>query len=207
MGTEDMVEQQLRSRDIEDERVLQAMTEVDRAEFVPDELKSRAYADMAMPIGGGQTISQPYVVAYMAQALELTPDQVVLEVGSGCGYNAAILSRLAKYVYSVEIVECLAKEAQENLRQAGISNVAIRHGDGYRGWPEEAPFDAIILTAAPPRIPQPLQEQLKVGGRLVAPVGGAAQHLVMLRKLDGDRFEEETLLDVAFVPMTGRAQE
>lgn len=204
---EEMLEAQLRGRDIENPRVLEAMEEVDRALFVPPGLRDRAYEDRPLPLEKGQTISQPYIVAYMAQALSLSSDDVVLEVGAGCGYNAAVLSRLAKFVYSVEIVEWLAQSASNNLDKAGIENVEVRQGDGYQGWPERAPFDAIVLTAAPSRVPDPLKEQLKVGGRLLAPVGGLMQQLVMLRKEAEGRFREEVLLPVAFVPMTGKAQE
>lgn len=198
-----MLEQDLENRDITDERVLNAMREVDRTLFVPESMKDQAYADHPLPIGDGQTISQPYIVAYMAQALGLQPGDTVLEAGTGCGYNAAVLSKLADRVYSVEIIESLAKIARANLDRAGISNVEVRHGDGYAGWPDKAPFDGVILTAAPAKIPEALQHQLRVGGRLIAPVGVEIQYLVLLEKTDETSFREHRLLPVRFVPMTG----
>lgn len=203
---EEMMEQQLKGRGITDFRVIKAMREVDRKKFVPDDMQEHAYEDGPLPIGKGQTISQPYIVAYMAQELKLEPQAVVMEVGTGCGYNAAVLSRIASHVYSVEIIEWLADLAKENLEKAGIGNVTARYGDGYRGWPEKAPFDTIILTAAPPAIPEPLKQQLKVGGRLLAPVGKTTQKLVLLEKTGEDSFKEKMLLPVSFVPMTGEAQ-
>lgn len=203
---EEMIERQLKRRDIRDPKVLEAMWEVDRSYFVPPDMQEHTYEDRPLPIGREQTISQPYIVAYMAQELRLHRDAVVMEVGTGCGYNAAVLSRIAKHVYSVEIIEWLAGLARENLDNAGIENVSTRHGDGYQGWPEKAPFDAIVLTAAPPAIPEPLKQQLKIGGRLLAPVGTNNQKLVLLEKTGKDRFNERTLLLVSFVPMTGKAQ-
>lgn len=208
MGTtkEEMIERQLKRRDIRDPKVLEAMWEVDRSYFVPADMQEHTYEDRPLPIGREQTISQPYIVAYMAQELRLHRDAVVMEVGTGCGYNAAVLSRIAKWVYSVEIIEWLAGLARENLDNAGIENVSTRYGDGYQGWPEKAPFDAIVLTAAPPAIPEPLKQQLKIGGRLLAPVGTTNQKLVLLEKTGENRFNERTLLLVSFVPMTGKAQ-
>lgn len=208
MGTtkEEMIERQLKRRDIRDPKVLEAMWEVDRSYFVPADMQEHTYEDRPLPIGREQTISQPYIVAYMAQELRLHRDAVVMEVGTGCGYNAAVLSRIAKWVYSVEIIEWLAGLARENLDNAGIENVSTRYGDGYKGWPEKAPFDAIVLTAAPPAIPEPLKQQLKIGGRLLAPVGTTNQKLVLLEKTGENRFNERTLLLVSFVPMTGKAQ-
>ncbi len=206
-GRDEMLECQLRRRNITDEAVLTAMAAVDRRLFVPDDLRSRAYADGPLPIGYGQTISQPYVVAYMLQKLALTTGARVLEAGSGCGYNAAVLSYLAKQVYSIEIVEQLKELAEANLAKAGIDNVQLRLGDAYYGWPEHAPFDAIILTAATPEIPPPLKQQLKIGGRLLAPVGKSRQKLLMLKKQSQADFEEESLLMVSFVPFTGEAQQ
>ncbi|AKD05928.1 protein-L-isoaspartate(D-aspartate) O-methyltransferase [Pontibacter korlensis] len=201
-----MIERQLRGRDITDAKVLEAMREEDRSLFVPDDMLEHTYEDRALPIGREQTISQPYIVAYMAQALRLGPEDVVMEVGTGCGYNAAVMSRIVKHVYSVEVIQWLADLAKENLRKARIENVTTRHGDGFGGWPEEAPFDAIILTAAPPAIPEPLKQQLKIGGRLLAPVGNVMQSLVLLQRTGADFFEERKLLPVKFVPMTGEAQ-
>jgi protein-L-isoaspartate(D-aspartate) O-methyltransferase len=201
----DMIEFQLKGRGISDPDVLQAMEEVDRSLFVPEEQQDKAYEDRPLPIGKDQTISQPYIVAYMAEQLQLKKAEKVLEVGTGCGYNAAVVSRLVKQVYSVEIIEWLADLAKENLAKTGYKNITTKHGDGYSGWKEEAPFDAIFLTAAPPSIPKPLKDQLKIGGRLLAPVGRLNQKLVMLYKTGEDDFEEKTLLPVRFVPMTGRA--
>lgn len=201
-----MIDRQLMGRDITDPDVIKAMREVDRSIFVPDDIKELTYEDRALPIGREQTISQPYIVAYMAQMLSLKPDYIVMEVGTGCGYNAAVLSRIAAHVYSVEVIEWLADLAKENLREAGIRNVTSRHGDGFKGWPEKAPFDAIILTAAPPAIPEPLKLQLKIGGKLLAPVGRGIQKLVLLERTSEDLFDENHLIPVQFVPMTGEAQ-
>lgn len=203
---DEMIEFQLKRRDIVDPKVIKAMEEVDRTQFVPEELADRAYEDGPLPIGMEQTISQPYIVAYMAQALDLGEEHVVLEVGTGCGYNAAVLSKLAAHVYSVEIVEELTETARKNLRTAGIENVSMQVGDGYDGWPENAPFDAIVLTAAAAKIPEPLKEQLKTGGKLLAPVGENMQRLMLLEKKDRDLFETRDLLPVKFVPMTGKSQ-
>lgn len=203
---EEMIENQLKRRGITDPKVLDAMWKVDRADFVPPDMQAHAYEDRPLPIGRDQTISQPYIVAYMAQQLKLEPNAVVMEVGTGCGYNAAVLSRIVKHVFSVEIIEWLADLAQDNLERAGIQGVTARHGDGYQGWPEKAPFDGIVLTAAPPAIPEPLKQQLRVGGKLLAPVGRTNQKLVLLEKNGEDLFTEKTLLMVSFVPMTGEAQ-
>jgi protein-L-isoaspartate(D-aspartate) O-methyltransferase len=204
---EEMIEYQLIDRGIRDPRVLRAMADVDRALFVPEELQHRSYEDAPLPIGKSQTISQPYIVAYMAEALQLAETDRVLEIGTGCGYNAAVLARIAREVYSIEIIEWLADLAKENLAKTDIDNIHLRHGDGYAGWPEAAPFDAIVLTAAPPRLPEPLKYQLKIGGRLLAPVGRTSQRLVLLQRTGEDSFREEKLQPVRFVPMTGRAQE
>jgi protein-L-isoaspartate(D-aspartate) O-methyltransferase len=203
---QEMIERQLKARDIYDPKVIRAMDEIDRTIFVPHEFKGSAYVDGPLPIGKDQTISQPYIVAYMAQALQLKPEEVVLEIGTGCGYNAAVLSRMVSHVYSIEIIEWLARLAQENLEKTSFQNISVRYGDGYKGWPEKAPFDAIMLTAAPPEVPRPLKQQLKVGGRLLAPIGGVFQSLVLLYKTGEDSFEEKTLHPVRFVPMTGMAQ-
>lgn len=202
---EEMIEQQLKGRDIRNKEVLEAMREVDRQLFVPEDKQHLAYEDRPLPIGKDQTISQPYIVAYMAQELQLSKSDKVLEVGTGCGYNAAVLSRLVSHVYSIEIISWLAELARENLAKTHYNNISTRHGDGYAGWPAEAPFDAIILTAAPPRIPRPLKEQLKIGGKILAPVGRWNQKLVLLKKTGEETFSEKTLLPVRFVPMTGKA--
>lgn len=199
-----MIEEHLRARDISDPAVLKAMEEVDRELFVPSDLRERAYDDSPLPIGKNQTISQPYIVAYMAEQLHLDKKDKILEVGSGCGYNAAVLSRLVAHVYSLEIIGWLADLTKENLKQTGFKNISVKQGDGYNGWPEKAPFDAIILTAAPPAIPPPLKDQLKLGGRLLAPVGRMNQKLILLTKTGEDKFQEKTLLPVRFVPMTGK---
>ena len=198
-----MIQEHLKGRDITNERVLDAMENVDRALFVPRGLKYAAYDDTPLPIGRQQTISQPYIVAYMAQILEPGPDDKVLEVGTGCGYNAAILSRLCSHVYSVEIIEWLAQLARKNLDEAAIENVSVKFGDGYRGWPENAPYDRIMLTAATPFIPEPLKKQLAVGGKILAPVSNTFQKLVLLEKTGEDTFKENDLIYVRFVPMTG----
>lgn len=203
---QEMIERQLKGRDITDPNVLMAMREVDRTLFVPLNLEEEAYKDGPLPIGEGQTISQPYIVAYMAQLLNLKKEDTILEVGSGCGYNAAVISKLVSHVYSVEIIEWLADQAKWHLLKAGIENVTVKQGDGYQGWSEHAPYDAIILTAAPPEIPGPLRKQLKVGGKMLAPVGENNQKLVLIEKINENEFSEETLIPVRFVPMTGQAQ-
>lgn len=202
---DEMIEQQLKGRHISDSNVLQAMREVDRRLFVPENMQHLAFEDRPLPIGKDQTISQPYIVAYMAEQLHLSKSDKVLEVGTGCGYNAAVLSRLVDHVYSIEIIGWLAELAKENLEKTHYDNISTRHGDGYAGWPEESPFDAIILTAAPPSIPNPLKEQLKIDGKILAPVGRLNQKLVLLTKTAENEFAEKTLLPVRFVPMTGRA--
>lgn len=202
---ERMVREQIQAREVRDLRVLEAMRKIPRHLFVPPEMQSYAYEDTPLPIGQGQTISQPYVVAFMTEALELKPPDHVLEIGTGSGYQAAILAQLAREVYSIEIVEALAKEARERLARLGASNVHVRSGDGYRGWPEAAPFDAIIVTAAPDHVPQPLVDQLREGGRLVIPVGQGEQSLIRIRRTPRG-VERETLIPVRFVPMTGEAE-
>ena len=201
-----MVEQQLLARDITDPRVLSAMRRVPRDRFVPPDQRQRAYDDRPLPIGYRQTISQPYIVAYMTQALRLTPDAKVLEVGTGSGYQAAVLAELAAAVYSIEIVARLAERARDTLAELGYANVQVRHGDGYAGWPEQAPFDAIMVTAAPDHVPQPLVDQLALGGRLIIPVGRDRQTLTILTRTE-DGIEQDTTLPVLFVPMTGEAEQ
>lgn len=198
-----MVERQLAGRGITDERVLEAMREVPRHRFVPEDMGDMAYRDTPLPIGHGQTISQPYIVAYMTQTLHLTPDNRVLEVGTGSGYQVAILSRLANQIYTVERVEELSRCAEQIVQELGYDNIAFRVGDGGYGWPEVAPFDAIIVTAAAPEVPQPLIAQLADGATLVAPVGPAGyQELVRLTK-QGEGTKVEHLVPVAFVPLVG----
>jgi protein-L-isoaspartate(D-aspartate) O-methyltransferase len=198
-----MVERQLAGRGITDERVLEAMREVPRHRFVPDDMWDMAYRDTPLPIGHGQTISQPYIVAYMTQTLHLTPDDRVLEVGTGSGYQVAILSRLAKRVYTVERVSELSKCAEQIMQELGYDNIEFRVGDGGYGWPEEASFDAIVVTAAAPEVPQPLVAQLADGASLVAPIGPAGyQELVRLTK-QGEATKVDHLVPVAFVPLVG----
>jgi len=203
---EEMVERQIVARGVRDERVLAAMRKVPRREFVPGPLAAQAHDDHPLPIGHGQTISQPYIVAYMTEALGLEGGETVLEVGTGSGYQAAVLAVIAARVYTIEIVAPLAEEARERLEKLGYDNVEVRAGDGYQGWPEAAPFDAIMVTAAAPRVPEPLKAQLRDGGRLVLPVGDEWQELVVITRR-GDRFEEKRVLPVRFVPMTGEVRE
>ncbi|HLF97452.1 MAG TPA: protein-L-isoaspartate(D-aspartate) O-methyltransferase [Methylococcaceae bacterium] len=203
-----MVEQQLSGlwRGIRNPAVLKAMGSVPRHEFVPEAQRPYAYADHALPIGYGQTISQPYVVAFMTEQLDPRPTDKVLEIGTGSGYQAAVLSGLVASVYSIEIVEPLARQAEALLKRLGYDNVRVRAGDGYRGWPEAAPFDAIIVTAAPDHVPEPLVEQLKDGGRMIIPVGElGGQELILLKK-KGIRLDREAVLPVRFVPMTGESR-
>ena len=173
---------------------------------MPASLAAQAYGDHPLPIGHGQTISQPYIVAFMTEALGLPGGETVLEVGTGSGYQAAVLAEIAARVYSIEIVAPLADEARARLARLGYGNVEVRVGDGYQGWPEAAPFDAIIVTAAAPRVPEPLKAQLKDGGRLVIPVGDESQELIVVTR-DGRRFEEKRVLPVRFVPMTGKVRQ
>lgn len=198
-----MVEQQLEARGIRSKAVLEAMRATPRHLYMPPEVRSEAYEDRPVPIGYGQTISQPYIVAFMTDALEVERGHRVLEIGTGSGYQAAVLARLAGEVYSVEIVPELARRAAETLALQGHRNVQVREGDGYRGWPEKAPFDRIMLTAAPPEIPQALIDQLKPGGRLVAPVGemGMNQELILLTKSASGAVTRRSILPVRFVPM------
>jgi protein-L-isoaspartate(D-aspartate) O-methyltransferase len=202
---ERMVRAQIESRDVRDARVLEAMRLVPRHLFVPSQLRANAYDDTPLPIGYNQTISQPYIVAFMSEALELKPTDRVLEIGTGSGYQAAVLAHLAAEIYTIEIIEPLGRQAESLLDRLGYENVRVRIGDGYRGWPEAAPFDAIMVTAAPDHVPQPLIEQLRDGGRLVLPVGRGVQELIRIRKERG-RTRRESLLPVRFVPMTGEAE-
>jgi protein-L-isoaspartate(D-aspartate) O-methyltransferase len=196
-----MVEQQLKPRGIKDERLLAAMAKVPREEFVPADVRGEAYEDGPLPIGYDQTISQPYIVAFMTEQLRLKPSDRLLEIGSGSGYQAAVLAALVADVYTIEIVEPLAKTAEATLQRLGYKNVHLKVGDGYQGWPEEAQFDAIIVTCAPDKVPQPLVNQLKDGGRMVIPVGERfAQQLYLLEKKNG-QLKESATLPVRFVPM------
>jgi protein-L-isoaspartate(D-aspartate) O-methyltransferase len=200
-----MVQYQIAARGVRDQRVLQAMRTVPRHLFVPPGMQPYAYLDNPLPIGYEQTISQPYIVGFMTEALALKPGDRVLEVGTGSGYQAAVLSVLVREVFTIEIVEPLANEAAERLRRLGYANVRVRAGDGYRGWPEAARFDAIMVTAAPDHIPEPLLDQLAAGGRMVLPVGKNFQELTRIRRTTTG-FKEEKLLPVRFVPMTGEAE-
>jgi protein-L-isoaspartate(D-aspartate) O-methyltransferase len=200
-----MVRDQISAREVRDPRVLAAMRKIRRHLFVPPEWQSLAYADQPLPIGRGQTISQPYIVAFMTEALELKPGDRVLEIGTGSGYQAAVLAELVREVYSIEIVEPLAREAETRLRHLGYTNVQVRAGDGYRGWPDAAPFDAIMVTAAPDHVPAPLLEQLALNGRLILPVGRFYQDLIRIRRTSTG-LKKETLLPVRFVPMTGESE-
>ncbi len=195
-----MVDNQIVGGGIRDARVIEAMRVVPRHRFVPDRYSTDAYADGALPIGYGQTISQPAVVAAMTETLELKGGEKVLEVGTGSGYQAAVLAEIAQKVYTIEIVEPLAKQAATILKELGYENVAIRTGDGYNGWPDEAPFDAIIVTAAPDHVPQPLLDQLALGGRLILPVGKAIQSLMLYRRTPTG-YQHTTLDFVRFVPL------
>jgi protein-L-isoaspartate(D-aspartate) O-methyltransferase len=186
-------------------RVLAAMGKVPRHEFVPEPLRSLAYQDRPLPIGYGQPISEPYVVAFMTEKIELKPSDRVLEIGTGSGYQAAVLAELTAQVYTIEIIEDLAHRAAVTLQRLGYTNIHTRAGDGYKGWPEAVPFDAIIVTCAPEKVPQPLIDQLKEGGRMIIPVGTTKQELVLLRKHNG-RLDRQAVLPIHFVPMTGEAE-
>lgn len=197
-----MVETQIKARGIKDEKVLRAMLKVERHRFVPKRLEKLAYIDRPLPIGEGQTISQPYIVALMTECLGLKGGEKVLEIGTGSGYQAAILTEIADEVYTIEIIESLAKGAVKILKDLGYTNITVRCGDGYIGWEEHAPFDAVIVTCAPGHIPQPLIDQLAEGGRMVIPVGTYYQELKLLKKIDG-KIMEGSIIPVRFVPMTG----
>lgn len=201
-----MVNEQIEARGIKDPATLEALRTVPRHEFIPARLRHEAYADYPLTIGHGQTISQPYIVAFMTEAIRPQPGEKILEVGAGSGYQAAILAQMGAEVYTVEIVEPLAELARQNLARLGFKNAHVRHGDGYRGWPEHAPFDAIIVTCAPDQIPPDLVAQLRDGGRMIIPVGGGMeQQLILLRKHD-EQIEKQSVLPVRFVPMTGEAE-
>jgi protein-L-isoaspartate(D-aspartate) O-methyltransferase len=195
-----MVEHQLRGRDINDERVLRAMNKVPRHLFIPSQFLESAYDDHPLPIGYDQTISQPYIVAYMTQVLSLQGGEKVLEIGTGSGYQAAVLEEMGTQVFTIEIVPELASSAEERLKSFGYKNIRVKSGDGYLGWPEFAPFDAIIITAAPVKVPQALLDQLKIGGRLVVPEGSGVQDLRLYTKTQ-EGIKSKSLIPVRFVPM------
>ncbi len=202
-----MVAYDIKGRGIKDKKVLEAMGKVPRHEFVSSIYRSQAYGDHPLPIGEGQTISQPYIVALMTESLELKPGDRVLEIGTGSGYQAAVLAEIAKEVYTIEIVESLADRATKLLQRLGYKNIKVKAGDGYFGWKEHAPFDAVIITAAANRLPKPLIEQLKEGGRMIMPLGRTLyyQDLVLFRK-KGNKIKKEELIPVRFVPMTGEVR-
>ena len=200
-----MVMEQLMPRGVHEERVLAAMAKVPREEFVAQDSRTASYTDQPLPIGYGQTISQPFIVAFMTEQLRLASGDRVLEIGTGSGYQAAILAELVAEVYSIEIIEPLAKTAEATLERLGYKNVHVKAGDGYKGWPEHAPFDAVIVTCAPDHVPRPLVDQLKEGGRMIIPVGGVGdQELYLLEKKNG-QLEQRAVEPVRFVPMTGEA--
>jgi len=198
-----MVEDQIEGRGVEDDRVIAAMLAVPRHEFIPEQYRHYAYHDSPVPIGNGQTISQPYIVALMTEELSLSTADRVLEVGTGSGYQAAVLAEIVQEVYTIEIVEPLAREAEERLEHLGYDNVKIKVGDGYEGWEEHAPYDRVIVTCAPTAIPQPLIDQMKEGGIMVIPVGSAGfQYLYRVKKYMGEA-QTEKVIPVSFVPLTG----
>ncbi len=201
-----MVEEQVHARGVDDPRVLHAMEQVPRHLFVPEEVRGEAYDDHALPIGSGQTISQPYLVGLMTELLGVKPGDRILEIGTGSGYQAAVLSRVASEVYTIEIVRPLGEQAERTLARLGYSNVHTRIGDGYQGWKEAAPFNGIVVTAAPPEVPQPLLDQLAVGGSLVVPVGDSWQDLKVYTKQKDGSFHQRKVLPVRFVPMTGEVR-
>jgi len=201
-----MVQEQVKPRNVHDERVLTAMAKVPREEFVPENLRDKSYADSALPIGHDQTISQPFIVAFMTEQLHPQPTDRVLEIGTGTGYQTAVLAELVKDIYTIEIIEPLAKDASARLARLGYNNAHVKVGDGFQGWPEVAPFDAIIVTCAPDKVPQPLTQQLKEGGRMIIPVGSGImdQQLYLLEKKNG-QLAQRAILPVRFVPMAGEA--
>ena len=200
-----MVETQIAARGVRDPAVLAALRKVERHRFVPAEMRAASYEDRPLPIGSGQTISQPYIVALMTELARPGPGKRALEVGTGSGYQAALLAECFREVLTIEILPDLGRRAETLLSELGYDNVRVRIGDGYDGWPEEAPFDAIVVTAAPETIPRPLLEQLAPGGRLVIPVGVGSQDLVVVTR-EGEGFRREIVTPVRFVPMTGKAQ-
>lgn len=206
VARKNMVQTQIAARGVTDKRLLDAMLKVERHRFVSGYLRPFAYTDGPLPIGEGQTISQPYIVALMTELLKLDGDEKVLEIGTGSGYQAAILAELAKQVYTIEILEPLAKRADKLLKSLGYTNITVKCGDGFVGWAEHAPFDAIIVTCAPEYIPEPLIQQLAEGGRMVIPVGNVWQELKLIEKKNG-KATYKSIIPVRFVPMTGKARE
>jgi protein-L-isoaspartate(D-aspartate) O-methyltransferase len=202
---EAMVSAQIQRRGIKSESVLRAMRTVPRHRFVPSNLITSAYRDYPLPIGYDQTISQPYIVALMTEQLDLKPESRVLEIGTGSGYQAAVLGEIAAEVYTIEIIPALYESARQLLQNMGYENVHCRMGDGYQGWPEAAPFDGIIVTAAPQHIPSPLLEQLRKGGRMTIPVGDYYQELLLIEKSEDGELKQSSVIPVRFVPMTGEA--
>ncbi|MEE8576074.1 MAG: protein-L-isoaspartate(D-aspartate) O-methyltransferase, partial [candidate division Zixibacteria bacterium] len=200
-----MIETQLIARGISDKHLLKAFETVERHKFVPPELQPMAYYDYPLPIEADQTISQPYIVALMTELLQLKDGDRVLEIGTGSGYQSAILAELAEHVYTIEIIDTLANQSKKLLHELGYDNISVRSGDGFAGWPDEAPFDSVIVTCAPPEIPTPLIDQLAEGGRLIIPVGIDWQELILVEKTDG-KLKRKEVIPVRFVPMTGEAQ-
>lgn len=202
-----MIREHLLDRGIRDQAVIQAMRDVPREEFIDEMLLERAYGDYPLPIDGGQTISQPYIVAYMTEALELNPADRALEIGTGSGYAAAVLSRIVTTVYSVERLGGLARDARQRFARLGYANIIVHTGDGTLGWPDHAPYDAIVVTAGAPNVPQPLLDQLAIGGRLVIPVGSSydVQTLLRVRRVSKSDYRSEQLCGVRFVPLIGEA--
>ncbi|HJX28266.1 MAG TPA: protein-L-isoaspartate(D-aspartate) O-methyltransferase [Thermoanaerobaculia bacterium] len=196
----------LRQRGIKEASVLEAMGKVPRHLFVPDAVRAQAYQDQPLALGAGRSIYQPYVVALMTSLLHLEKGDKVLEVGTGTGYHAAVLSRIAREVYSIEIVAPVASQARQRLQTLGYSNIEVRVGDGYQGWAGKGPFDAILISAAPPHIPKPLIDQLRVGGRMVVPLGGVLQDLLVITKTE-DGLERRTVIPVRLTPMTGKVRD
>jgi protein-L-isoaspartate(D-aspartate) O-methyltransferase len=202
---EEMVKFQIEERGIKDTLVLNAMRKVERHKFVPSEYRRWAYSDRPLPIGYEQTISQPYIVALMTSLLQLKGGERILEIGTGSGYQAAILGEIVKEVYTIEIIKPLAENAEKKLKQLGYTNIKVKHGDGYQGWEEYAPFDGIIITCAPPKVPQPLIDQLKIGGKLVVPLGEIYQELIVITKMEKG-IKKESIIPVQFVPMRGKIE-
>ena len=200
---ENMVQNQLRARGVKDRKVLDVMRKIPRHEFVPENMKSYAYQDEPLPIGEGQTISQPYIVAYMTEVLALKGAEKVLEIGTGSGYQAAILAELVKVVFTVEVVSPLSVKAQKVLKKLGYKNIYFKIGDGTLGWEENAPYDAVMVTAAPAKVPKALQEQLEIPGRMVIPVGSTFQELVLVKR-EMKKFKKRKLLPVRFVPLISK---